>query len=228
MIKVKDLAIELSIKVGDPRQDNGDGSLFFKEDRIRYIQRAYGKLTRTLEMAMRDYKPQFVLPLEPASIQESKIVDKASPYAFNANIISVEEVVVKRKEGTKTISLMASKLNPKNYNQVKFGLDEINKASADNIFYFFMNGVLYLLPDDKKYVALDAMIVQDLVNITADTILPIDNVYSDLLITLGAIEAMNDLPNPQKVQLYRTELVDHISVLASYANLMERSEGEKR
>ena len=65
MVKVKDLAIELSIKLGDPRKDDGDGGLFFSVDRLSYLGRAYGKLIRTLSMAMRGYRPGFVLPLVP-------------------------------------------------------------------------------------------------------------------------------------------------------------------
>ena len=225
MLKVKDLAIELSIKLGDPRRDNGDGSLFWSEDRLRYIERAYGKLIRTLSMAMRKYRPNFVLPLEPMAVAPKDIVGKSSPYKFNASVISIEEVIVTKRIDGKDKQTLASKLNPANYNQVKFGLDQVNKPSETNIFYCFINGVIYLLPDDKSYTGLDAMGVQDLIGLTADSTLMVDKTYSDMLVTFAAIEAMNDLPNPQKVGLYRQELIDHVSVIANYTNLLERREG---
>lgn len=226
MIKVKDLAIELSIKLGDPRKDNGDGTLFFSEDRLKYIQRGYGKLLRTLSMAMRKYKPNFVMQLEPVNASGEKIVGKVSPFNIGP-VIFVEEVIVTRKDGTEAKQSVASKLNQTNYNQVKFNLDDNHKASPTNVYYTFMNGVLYLLPDDKKYTAIDAMCVLDLQTLTQDGEIPIDKTYSDMLVTFAAIEAMNDLPNPQKVGLYRQELIDHVSVIANYTNLMERREGEK-
>ena len=232
MLKVKDLAVELSIKVGDARTDNGDGILFLREDRLRYIERAYGKLMRTLSMGMRKYKPNFVLPLTPMFVNPLDMLDKPSPYKLNVPVIAVEEVIVARGVGNALHRLLASKLAPQNYNQVAFGLDEVNKATENNIFYVLINGVIYLLPNDEKYTGLFAMGVRDLQTLTYDdgegndTEIPIDKVYSDLLITLAAIEAMNDLPNPQKVGLYRQELIDHVSIIANYANLMERREGD--
>ena len=225
MILVKDIAKELSIKIGDPR-DDGDGIIFFREDRLRYISRSYGKLIRILSMAMRKYKPGFVLPLEPFDLVAGKGESITSPVPFKTPFISMEEVII--KTGSKRI--VASSLDPKNYNQAKYGLNEVNKPdiSKDSVFYSVINNKLYLLPEDGKYTEVNAMGVADLPpELTVDTELPIDKVYADLLITLAAIEAMNDLPHPQKVQLYRQELLDQISVITAYTNLMERREGEK-
>jgi len=227
MILVKDIAEELSIKIGDPRNDGGDGSIFYSKDRLRYISRSYGKLIRILSMAMRKYKPGFVLPLEPF---DTKYDGKqfTNPVSFTNSFIEIEEVVVRIND--KTTRVLASKLDPKNYNQVKYGLDPINQPSFEkkNIFYSVINNKLYLLPESGNYLEVNAMGVADLpLEITGDTELPIDKVYADLLITLAAIEAMNDLPHPQKVTLYRQELLDQISVITAYTNLMERREGEK-
>jgi len=224
MILVKDIAKELSIKVGDPR-DDGDGTIFFREDRLRYISRSYGKLIRILSMAMRKYKPGFVLPLELFNLKADKEETIKSPVPFKTSFISIEEVIV--KVGTKRI--IASNLDPKNYNQAKYGLNEINKPdiTKDSVFYSVINNKLYLLPEDGKYTEVNAMAIADLPSeLTVDTELPIDKIYADLLITLAAIEAMNDLPHPQKVSLYRQELLDQISVITAYTNLMERREGE--
>jgi len=224
MILVKDIAKELSIKIGDPR-DDGDGIIFFREDRLRYISRSYGKLIRILSMAMRKYKPGFVLPLEPFDLKAPKGEAIKSPVPFTIPFISMEEVII--KAGDKRI--VASNLDPKNYNQAKYGLNEINKPdiAKESVFYSVINNKLYLLPEDGKYTEVNAMGVADLPSeLTVDTELPIDKVYADLLITLAAIEAMNDLPHPQKVGLYRQELLDQISVITAYTNLMERREGE--
>lgn len=232
MILVKDIAKELSIKIGDPRNDGGDGTIFYSEDRLRYISRSYGKLIRILSMAMRKYKPGFVLPLEPfdKKYDGDQGTEKFSnPVEFKDKpFIEIEEVVVRIND--KTTRVLASKLDPKNYNQAKYGLDTINQPSFEkkNIFYSVINNKLYLLPETGKYLEINAMGVADLpTEITSETQLPIDKVYADLLITLAAIEAMNDLPHPQKVGLYRQELLDQISVITAYTNLMERREGEK-
>lgn len=237
MIKVKDLAVELSIKIGDPRADNGDGTLFFREDRLKYLTRGYGKLIRTLSMAMRKYRPSFVLPLIPFHLNIKTTVEGGterpkSPYQFERPFISLDEVIVSRQTGQQPRKIFAtSRLDPQNYNKVKFGLDPLNVASAEegkeNIFYTPMNGQLYLLPDDGQYVAIDAMGVEDITELKESDELPIEKLYVDMLITFAAIEAMNDLPNPQKVQLYRGELIDHVSVVSSYTNLLERNEGAK-
>jgi len=226
MILVKDIAKELSIKIGDPR-DDGDGILFYREDRLRYISRSYGKLIRVLSMAMRKYKPGFVLPLEPFDIEFSSEIPFKNPIPFKKPFVDMEEVIV--KIGNKRI--LASKLDPKNYNQAKYGLNTINvpDAARESIFYSVIGNKLYILPEttQPKYSEINAMGVADLPSeLTVDTELPIDKVYADLLITLAAIEAMNDLPHPQKVQLYRQELLDQISVITAYTNLMERREGE--
>lgn len=231
MILVKDIAKELSIKIGDPRNDGGDGSIFFSEDRLRYISRSYGKLIRILSMAMRKYKPSFVLPLEPfdKKYDSDQGTEKfANPVVFDKPFIEIEEVVVRIND--KTTRVLASKLDPKNYTQTKYGLDTTNKPDFEkkNIFYSVINNKLYLLPGSGMYLEVNAMGVADLPSeIIPETELPIDKVYADLLITLAAIEAMNDLPHPQKVQLYRQELLDQISVITAYTNLMERREGEK-
>lgn len=236
MIKVKDLAIELSIKIGDPRIDNGDGTLFFTTDRTRYISRGYSKLVRTLSMAMRDYKPGFVLPLVPFFLNcRLKEPPKGggnqaymtNPYSFAKPFIDLKEVVVSTKDGDKTVYKLASYRNPENYNQIKFGLDTINKADDDNIFWTVMNGKLYLLPDEGKYTTINAMGIEDTTELTTDDELNIDRSYADMLITFAAIEAMTDLPNPQKVNLYRGMLIDDVSVLANYTNLREHNEGNK-
>ena len=231
MIKVKDLAIELSIKLGDPRTDAGDGTLFYSEDRLRYLSRGYGKLVRTLSMAMRKYKPGFVLPLVPFFMKAAADEDylPLGPHTFKDPFVAIEEVImtIKPKSG-KNEQKLASKLDAKNYNQVRFDLDETNKASADNIYYTVMNNKLYILPDkaDSHYAAIDAMGVKDISVLKLDDEVPIDRTYVDMLITFAAIEAMNDLPNAQKVQLYRGELIDQVSVIANYTNLMERNEGD--
>lgn len=224
MIKVSEIAKELSIKLGDPRVDNGDGIIFFGEDKLRYVSRAYGKLIRILSMAMRKYKPGFVLPLVP---MESKAGDSSSTPTLNKPFIELEEVIVTLSDGKEKV--VASKLDPRNYNQTRFGLNTINKPSLEkkNIFFCVINQKLYLLPEVAKYGIVYAMGVEDLPSeLTLDYELPLDRTYADLLVTLAAIEAMNDLPNPQKVGLYRQELLDQISVITAYSNLMERREGE--
>ena len=232
MIKVKDLAIELSIKLGDPRTDAGDGTLFYSEDRLRYLSRGYGKLVRTLSMAMRKYKPGFVLPLIPFNKKPSltQLYLSLGPHTFEKPFIIIEEVIMTIAGSGKTPGkqILASRLAATNYNQVRFGLDETNKASKDNIFYTVMNNQLYILPDeaDSHYTAIDAMGIEDIEVFKIEDNVPIDRTYVDMLITFAAIEAMNDLPNSQKVQLYRGELIDQVSVIANYTNLMERNEGD--
>ena len=242
MIKVKDLAIELSIKLGDSRRDNGDGILFWSEDRLRYIERGYAKLIRTLSMAMRKYKPQFVLPLVPFEVLDigtgfpNPIKFKRPLSNDNMPFISLTEVIVGflKSGGVGYDYKTASYLDPANYNQARFGLDEINKPSQENILYTTINNGLYLLPEHSgsvKYARIYAMGIEDLASLTytknnIDTEIPIDRTYADMIITFAAIEAMSDLPNSGKVNLYRQELIDQVSVAANYTNLMERNEGE--
>lgn len=235
MIKVKDLAIELSIKLGDSRRDNGDGILFWSEDRLRYIERGYAKLIRTLSMAMRKYKPQFVLPLVPFEL--SMTPTSQNPIKFDKPFIDLAEVIVAFAPpgGAEYTYATASYLDPKNYNQTRFGLNEISKPSVENVYYTAINNGLYLLPQHNgasiKYAKIYAMGIEDLASLTytknsTDTEIPIDRAYADMIITFAAIEAMSDLPNPGKVNLYRQELIDQVSVAANYTNLMERNEGE--
>jgi len=227
MVNVGDVARELAIKIGDKVSGDGDGTIFWSEDRMRYISRAYGKLMRILSMAMRKYKPDFVLPLVPIN---KKFKDPAfsNPVSFEGvKLVDVKELIV-TLPGTAGKAI-ASRLDPANYNQTRFGLNEINKpdVTKKSIFYSLIDSEIYILPDNGKYTEADVMAVVDLPDtLTVEDDLPIDKVYADLLITLAAIEAMNDLPHPQKVGLYRQELLDQVSVITAYTNLMERREGE--
>ncbi len=45
--------------MGDPVQDNGDGAIFDWANRVKYLERAYGKLLRVLPKLMKSQTPLF-------------------------------------------------------------------------------------------------------------------------------------------------------------------------
>jgi hypothetical protein len=228
MIPVKTLDYELSVKIGDPKEDNGDGTLFHAINRLKYLKRAYGKLIRLLDLSMRKYKPNFSSPtvIFKKDLSKVDIRELAKGISFSTQFKVIDEVIIKYK----TKWLQPSSLEPNHYLKTKYGLDEINKPSVEdgkeNLFYSIIDNKIFILPEVEGYVEINAIGTEDFDEISLDTDLPITNDYADLFISLAAAEAMTDLPHPQKVQLYRQEVVDQISVLAAYTQIKERREGE--
>ena len=61
-MKVSSIGYELAIRLGDPVPEGtptGAGEVFTSEEKLKYIARAYSKLTRLLRILMRDYQPAF-------------------------------------------------------------------------------------------------------------------------------------------------------------------------
>ena len=229
MIAIKDLDYELSVKVGDPREDNGDGNLFHAIDRLKYLKRAYGKMLRLLDLSMRNYKPEFASPTVIFEKDLDKVeIDKG--ITFSTRFRKIHEIVVKYFIGDEGTWLQFTHLDPNHYLKAKYGLDEVNKPSLEegkeNVFYSIIDNKIYLLPESSGYKEINAIGIADFDEFAINGNLPITNDYVDLFISLAAAEAMSDLPHPQKVQLYRQEIVDQVSVLAAYTAIKERREGE--
>lgn len=229
MIAIKDLDYELSVKVGDPREDNGDGNLFHAIDRLKYLKRAYGKMLRLLDLSMRKYKPEFASPTV-IFTKDLRKIDVSKGIEFDTQFREIDEVVIKyQAEGKDAKWLQFTHLEPNHYLKSKYNLDDINKPSLEegkeNVFYSIIDRKIFLLPVED-YLEINAIGIADFDDLKIDGSLPITNDYVDLFISLAAAEAMSDLPHPQKVQLYRQEIVDQVSVLAAYTSIKERREGE--
>jgi hypothetical protein len=160
-MKASELSYELSIRLGDPipideKNAAFQGQVFSGEQRMKYISRAYSKLTRMLKILMRDYQPEFnkrrkVTPLllSPVAGQSPKNV-----FTLDRNV-KIDELFIsyKYKDGTvKSGTAPATYMEPSKYLTNKYDSNDVKQTSfkEGKIKYTTMveDGLwkLYLLP----------------------------------------------------------------------------------
>lgn len=245
MVKVKDLDKSLALKLADPITDNGDGEIFHREDRIKYLERAYSRLIRMLKHMMREYAPLFVntkeYVIQTISNAEQKkgngieiydtanqaiVLDKINELYVTTKSISTNEIQTADRS-VKTNTYKASYIVPENYLSIKN--DKNNLYNQKTTYFFtFLNNKLYLLPilnNTLIYSQIDVVLSKDIVNIDIDSELPIPNEYVDILIVLAASEGMQDIARQDKVQLYNNDVTGQLAILKGYADFKQVERG---
>ena len=252
MIKLSDLDESLSLKLGDPVSDNGDGKIFDWSDRVNYINRAYARLLRILPKLMGKETPEF------ANIKQLVEQDvEAGTQRTGVGIViksNNEEIIVQDVEevfinvigensppGAPATSATTSTANfyysgsatfidPDKYLSVKNGKNELYKPSfADKkFFYTFLQGKIYMLPTlaSGGYSKISLVFKKDAdAFVNGEDIVRITNEYIDILITMAANEGMQDLARQDKVNLYTGDLNNQLGVLKAYSDMILSKEG---
>lgn len=235
-ITIKELDTTLSLKLGDPVTDNGDGAIFHWDMRVKYLERAYGRLLRTLPKLMRAKTPLFAQSRQVASKTLTETTEKSGTNInlidSDKNNIVIDEVTELYTTSTgegKTHTKKATFIDSDKYLSVLNGENTLYTPSVDKPYYTFLDNAIYLLPvfpnDDFIYSKISLVFKQDSIKFTETTVVPIPNEYVDLLIINAANEGMQDLARADKVQLYTGDINNQLSILKGFADLEESKEG---
>lgn len=248
-MKISDFDKELSYKIGDPRQDNGDGGIFPWEKRRNYIQRAYGRLVRILKSIMREHAPSFAksrkyltLTLKTDSEKNGNNITISSE-DITYPLESIDELYItvnktsnfhqvdskaEIKGEEKAYQGKAVKIESSRYLSVKNGETDLYDAET-KYFYCVLSGKIMLLPElsgkDLYYKEIEIVFAEELMSINVDSEVFIPKEYEDLLMVLAANEAMQDLGRTDKVNLYNSDIAGQIAILKSYADFKEAKKG---
>lgn len=227
MIKVIDIDYDLSLKLGDPRDDLGDGKIFTRQDRLKYLTRAYGRLHRILEKATREYQPLFVRMRKHTVIELVDDQKRGWRIEFKDTVRKIDELYV---ECTNNKIYQCAYVDEQNYITATLGLNELYYPNYDKgkIFYSYFRNAVQLIPQkDNGYSKLHIVYQIDIPELNIDSTIEISNDYRDLLIVMAAKEGMEDIARSDKVQLYRADINEQLQLLGLAASLEERNEGAK-
>lgn len=244
MIKVDSIDYDLSLKLGDPRDDTGDGQQFKRQDRLKYLGRAYGRLLRVLEKLAREYQPLFskmkahaVIALKGDETRgwriEPKIWDEHEKGKYTLIAIrKIDELYVElnRKVNGFNEIVQAIYVNEDSYITTILGKNEMYIPDYDKgkIFYSYFSGGIQLMPQKVNgYVNLHMVYQKDVPEVTMESVLEVSNDYRDLLITMAAKEGMEDIARSDKVQLYTRDIDSQLQILGIATAKAEGEEGAK-
>jgi len=238
-MKISDIDYELSVRLGDPvSQIGGDGAVFSGIERLKYITRAYSKLTRMSRILMRDYQPEFNKMREVSTNN----IDKGESEVKLRSLIKLDEVFVNvtYKDGgdSKTAIKPCSYMEPSKYLSNKYDVNETKATSFSDLkFKYTLMAVNYskfitvmLLPladADNYYTSIEAVVVPDLYPMSWESEVPLTSEYSDILINLAAIQGMQDIARADKAQLIERDIDKDWQILGQYGSYMKQTEGVK-
>jgi len=245
MLKIKDLDVSLSLKLGDVVSiERADGKIFDYKLRLGYLQRAVAKLYRDLPLLMSTYAPLFAqnfVPFEQTLTDENGLKDSIVTIEYkdgegetvSQTLETVSELFPTFEKGNaKPVTIKAAYAKPDKYLSMLFDQDDASDASFDKkkLFYTIMDNKVYLIPkatDEHKYTKISLVFKKDLETITGDTELNIGKDYEDLLLSMSALEGMQDIARSDKVQLYTNEVNSQLKILQGYASYKIQKEGSK-
>lgn len=245
MVALKKIDYDLSLKLGDPVTENGDGDIFDFVDRLRYLERGYARIMRILPKLMGTKTPLFSQSKEylEMSIATANKTGKAIPIKSSDTEIIVEDVeelyisvtqIAAQTADASTVSdvttIKGTFIQPDKYLSVKNGesTDYTPSISKKKVFYTFFANKLYLLPESPAtyhYSKIYVTFKKDAPSFTIDSTIPITNEYIDLLITFAANEGMQDIARGDKVNIYTGDLSGQLAILKGYADKSEAKEG---
>lgn len=242
---VSDIGLELAIRLGDPvTNPNDDGGVFTEQEKLKYISRAYSKLTRLLKILMRDYQPNFNKTRRmdyfyfPAKMSTLTLWDDE----HEVYVTEVEELYIHYTlKGDSTVHIApASYMEPSRYLSNKYDANDTKSTSfiEGKFKYTVMSNVilgkpvLYMLPipseaDGHYYQRAEVLYKPDVVKVDWNTYLPITSQYTDLLIDLAAIQGMQDIARADKAQLIERSIAQDWQILGQYGTYMKQTEGVK-
>jgi len=224
----------LSLKLGDYVNNNDDGLIFSKAQRLKYLERATARLRRILPKIMLVNAPLFVkTPIYEEITFASEDNKEGKGILPSRKIIDISEIYAKIGANY----YPTSRMNHDNFISIKRGKNsEYNpKITEDEIeiYYTTINDSIYLLPEssDQAYVGIEIVYIPDSegihldLNTDIDINIPLD--YIDLIITMSAIEGMEDIARQDKVQLYQADIANQLNILTQYSSYKEQKKGSE-
>lgn len=237
-MKLGEISKSLALKLGDPvTSPASDGVIFTAENRKRYIERAYSRLVRTLRSVMRKYAPEFAkstLHLRFNIEDELSKNGEEIEVTYNGEVVildNIKELYVGIGEESGDAAIVkADYIIPENYLSVKYGRNSLYIPSTEQVYYTIINNRIKLLPvlysSSLKYLWIDSVISGNFFSYKDDNQeLLLSKDYIDMLITLAAMEGMEDLGRQDKYNLYATTFTSNVNILSGFTQLLETKEG---
>ena len=222
------------MKLRDPVADGAeDGKTFYAEPRFGYLTRGFGKLIRNLESLTYDIEniyPKYFAAIDKYFKSSSELQsDPASPLTeITLNNFSIPLATLLTTPSFRIFKIIAKGTNNSyrgrsiqlsNAFETLHGLASVhyNPEDVTTAFYFYIsNGIVKILANTTmKVTSLHFLIKNPLVRFTAnaldDLYLPVE--MEDLFLSYAALEASIDTGNTVKVNLYRSEINQELSLL---------------
>lgn len=203
------LNIELSYKIFDPVETaEANGEIFSNFLRVSYINRAYSKLIRTLEIVHPDINAVVSNFYQLLPVQT--YLQDALPLPENIDPFELYYRPNERGQLTKAKSITAPE-----YLSVKAGRDSFYTPTLSERYWTIINGYIKVLPENiTAYYDCQAMVKQNYTTIGGDIDINIPANYYDMVLNLAAMEAMADKGDFQTYQIYANMFNNDIAMIA--------------
>lgn len=239
------LSKDLSFKIFDPVSvGTYDGRVYSKELRLSYLNRAYGKLVRTLEVIHPKIVKVFKDYYKIVDLNESTVLSDSPgntttagegntfelTFPFDVYDVYYYESI---EDQANKVMRRADYLDPDNFLPTKLGLNDLYVATSDNRKWSLIDNKVILLPEgnNNKYYGVKLFCRNYFPEFNQDDAsasdISIPNDYKDILITMAAIEAMSDRGMTAKYQLYTATLNTQLQLIAqdkANADIEERGQ----
>lgn len=228
LVDIKTLDTELSIKIGDYVSDNGDGELFTQATRLKYIERAYNKTIRLLNLAMDKYAPEFAKRVYTKKFNQQQI--GTGEIDFGESYSSIEQIIVEYTvpDTNKATVTVAMKSEYTTYLTTAFGINAQKRPDLRSglIYYSVVNNKIVLLPTYDKYLSCEILYKKAGEKIeTINDKVPFETNYTDLLLSFASAEAMTDLGRADKAGAFYDDAYSQIKLLQTIALTKKREAG---
>ena len=199
------LNIELSHKIFDPiGAATEDGQIFSAFLRASYLNRAYSRLVRTLEIVHPDINEVVTDYYSPLSITlGEELPDEADVLEFYY------------KPNSRGKLTKSKKITPLEYFSVKAGRDSFYTPSINERFWTKINNKIEVLPEDTAlYFEPQVMTKQNFLLLDGTKDITVPAHYYDLLLNMAALEATADRGDWQTYQIYANSISNELALIA--------------
>ena len=228
LYKVRDLDTQLSLKIGDYVNDNGDGLIFTQLARLNYLEKAYNKTVRLLNISMEKYAPQFAKRHYLISVGITK-----SKAKIDNGYSKINQIVVHyQSEDKQEYTTFAAKLDEESFLATKYKLnDQRSPDFKDKIIYYsVINDEIHFLPEDNnsnyEYIRASILFLKDGVEIkSVNDEIALEKNYIDLILSFASAEAMVDLGRGDKANAFYDDAYSQIKLLQQLALVKKKEAG---
>lgn len=228
LYRVKDLDTQLSLKIGDYVNDNGDGLIFTQLARLNYLEKAYNKTVRLLNISMEKYAPQFAK--RHYLINIDNIINSKVRIENGYSKISQIVVHYDNEEGQQ-YTTFAAKLDEESFLATKYKLNDQRSPDFKEkiIYYSVINDEIHFLPESDNYFIyrkVNILFLKDGIEIkSVNDEISLEKNYIDLILSFAAAEAMVDLGRGDKANAFYDDAYSQIKLLQQLALVKKKEAG---
>jgi hypothetical protein len=211
------LNIDLSYKVFDPVDNpESDGEIYSAYLRKSYLERAYNKLLRTLNIVYHNIEELISDYYQVVEITDTSSIILDSNLDYKALYYTATELANYSR---------ATSITPAQYLDHLAGVDSFATPSYIQRYWTIINNELKLLPEDKTMYKTILFLVQKVsLGITSGEDIEIPSQFYDLILTLSAIEAMQDAGEFAIAREYQSQFINDITLIGKQSDFMKKRE----